>query len=352
MKLTKTVAPLLRAMSLFVLGAYVPLAQAQHEHDQHDGDHTHNFAPAGVMGSHLHEKGKWMFSYRFMTMEMDGNRDGTDRISSEEVIMQDSTFGGSLRIVPTRMTMDMHMFGSMYGLNNTVTLMAMVNYLDKEMDHETYNGAGALLGEFTTKSSGIGDTKLAALIRLGDGLHATAGLSLPTGSIDETDDILSPMNTRPTIRLPYPMQLGSGTYDLIAGLTYSEQLDAWAWGGQWKSVVRVGENSEDYTFGDEHRIGWWISRLLNNNVSISTRIEYINRENIDGQDSEIAGPVQTADPDRQGLDRADLHVGLDWQQSGGGNSLGLEIGVPFYQDLKGPQLETDFLGSLAWRYTF
>ena len=36
-------------------------------------------------------------------------------------------------MVPTKMTMDMHMFGTMYAISNKWTLMAMVNYLDNEM---------------------------------------------------------------------------------------------------------------------------------------------------------------------------------------------------------------------------
>lgn len=33
-------------------------------------------APIGVMGDHLHKKGSYMLSYRFMRMSMAGNRDG------------------------------------------------------------------------------------------------------------------------------------------------------------------------------------------------------------------------------------------------------------------------------------
>lgn len=38
-------------------------------------------APIGVMGDHTHKTGEWMFSYRYMQMHMDGNRDGTDHFS-------------------------------------------------------------------------------------------------------------------------------------------------------------------------------------------------------------------------------------------------------------------------------
>ena len=36
-------------------------------------------------------------------------------------------------MAPTEMTMDMHMFGTMYAISNKWTLMGMLNYLDNEM---------------------------------------------------------------------------------------------------------------------------------------------------------------------------------------------------------------------------
>ena len=31
-------------------------------------------APIGVMGEHMHKKGEWMLSYRYMYMDMEGSR--------------------------------------------------------------------------------------------------------------------------------------------------------------------------------------------------------------------------------------------------------------------------------------
>ena len=41
-------------------------------------------APIGVMGDHLHKKGEFMLSYRFMNMKMEDNRDGTNDLSVSE----------------------------------------------------------------------------------------------------------------------------------------------------------------------------------------------------------------------------------------------------------------------------
>lgn len=320
-------------------------------------------APIGVMGEHTHAKGELMFSYRYMHMFMQGNRDGSSKLTPEQIVGNAANrfanppmMPPTLRVVPVEMTMEMHMFGAMYAPSDRITLMGMVNYVSKDMEHLTFQGpAGTnLLGSFNTKASGIGDTRLAALIKLGSNSdhrwHATAGVSLPTGSTDETDQILTPMNTTPSPRLPYPMQLGSGTYDFVSGITYTGISDRWGWGSQWQSDFHLGDNDAGYTLGDEHRLSAWVSYLASDNVSVSGRVAYFDRQNIDGIDPLIAAPVQTADPDRQDIARVDLGLGANWLLPNKRHRLALEFLVPVSQRLDGPQLETDWQVTLGWQF--
>ncbi len=144
-----------------------PGASGHHSGNGHHAHRPDSHAPIGVMGEHMHKKGEGMLSYRAMRMEMDGNRIGSDSVSPETIAttVPNRFFGRpmqppTLRVVPTRMTMDMHMFGMMYAPTNNLTLMAMVNYIEKEMDHVTFRGPRGTTrrGTFTTKSEGIGDT--------------------------------------------------------------------------------------------------------------------------------------------------------------------------------------------------
>jgi hypothetical protein len=68
----------------------------------------------------------------------------------------------TLRVVPTQMTMHMHMFGAMYAPTDWLTLMLVGSYLKKDMEHLAFMGpAGtAVRGGFTTRASGFGDTKI------------------------------------------------------------------------------------------------------------------------------------------------------------------------------------------------
>lgn len=314
-------------------------------------------APIGVMGDHMHKKGEWMFSYRFMTMDMAGNLKGTKNIDPETIVATESNpFSGmagmppTLRIVPLTMHMDMHMLGMMYAPSDRVTLMVMTNYVDKSMHHVTYmGGAGTTeLGNFRTSTGGWGDTSISGLFSFPhQGVikaHAILGVSIPTGSTDETEQILTPMNMTPTVRVPYPMQLGSGSYDPIVGFALVGSSDRIGWGGQWRSMYRLSDNDDDYSLGDEHRATGWLSYLFSNSISGSTRLEYFRRDDVSGRDPLIVGPVQTADPNRQAIDRLDLAMGMNLVANKGnlhGWRLGLEYIVPVHQDIDGPQLETD-----------
>lgn len=297
-----------------------------------------------------------MFSYRFMAMDMAGNLTGDDSISADEIAttVPNRFFGNpgqppALRIVPTKMPMQMHMLGLMYAPTDGITLMAMLNYLTREMDHTTYEGGmgTTVLGDFTTRTSGLGDASISALVRFFDRpdarIHGIVGISIPTGDINERDDILTPMDTRPTVRVPYPMQLGSGSWDPIVGVSYSGFGRSFAWGGQWRSTFRVSDNDESYQLGDEHNLTGWLSYSWYHPVSVSIRAEYIERDAISGRDPVIMGPVQTADPDRQGGERLDLGIGINYAAHGrwAGWRIAAEYMFPVAQDLNGPQLETD-----------
>ena len=168
-----------------------------------NGGRPDGHAPIGVMGDHTHGAGEFMFSYRYMLMDMDGNRIGTNRVSNQRVLED-------FPVTPTDMQTQMHMFGLMYAPTDYVTLWGMIPYVKKEMNHLTRMGV-----RFRTESEGLGDIKFGGLIKIFDNysqrVHLNAGMSFPTGSIDKKDG--TPAG--PNQQLPYPMQLGSGTFDLL-----------------------------------------------------------------------------------------------------------------------------------------
>lgn len=345
-----------------------PFLSTAHAHDGDGGNVTYatDHAPIGVMADHRHKKGEWMTSYRFSFMDMAGSRDGTDRLTPEDIVTTTpNPFGAppTLRVVPTDMTMKMHMAGVMYGLTDRITLMAMGMYMTNEMDHITFQGpAGTTrLGGFTTETAGFGDTTVAAIIGLDDGAHEhrqinlALGVSIPTGSIGESDQILTPMGTTPSPRLPYPMQLGSGTFDFKPSLTARTRKGKVSIGAQTSAVLRLGDNDAGYALGDKYEATAWAAYEPRAWISLSARLRGATIGKIDGRDALIAAPVQTADPENQGGDVIEALIGVNLAGQRGlikGHRLAIEVGKPLYRNLNGPQLETDFTLTVGWQKAF
>lgn len=329
--------------------------------EPHASARADGHAPLGVMGDHRHAAGEFMLSYRYMAMRMAGNRDGDERIDADTIATTvPNRFAGmpgmppTLRVVPLDMDMEMHMLGAMYAPSDALTLMAMLPWLRKEMAHRTYQGGmgDTVLGTFVTEVEGLGDIKLGGLyeVPLVQGnAHFNLGLSLPTGSIEEEDQVLTPMNMRPTLRLPYPMQLGSGTYDLQPGFTWFDRKGQVGLGAQYQATIRLGRNDADYRLGHAQTLTAWTSWAFGPQVSSSLRLRYHEQGRIKGQDRRIMAPVQTADPDRQGGEWLDLGLGMN-VALGGGHRLAAELLWPLHQDLNGPQMETDQTLIVGWQY--
>ncbi len=236
-----------------------------------------------------------MLSYRFMTMAMKGHRQGTQSLSAEDV------FGLGYDIAALDMTMDMHMIGMMHAPTDKLTLMAMVNFVEKEM-HMTrkpahgmghmgghggmmmggmaggHGGHGGHGGSFSHASSGLGDITVGGLYKILDAnrqrIHLNLGIGLPTAGVEEKEH---------GMLLPYGMQLGSGTWDLKPGITWLAQCDDFSLGAQAMGTVRLeNENDAGYALGDKLDVTAWAARKLNESISASLRISYTNADSIDG----------------------------------------------------------------------
>lgn len=304
-------------------------------------------APISVMGDHMHKMGEWMVSYRYMSMEMEGLLKGSNTLAPTMMAT-----GFMPNMLPTEMTMDMHMFGTMYAISNKWTLMGMLNYLDNEMSMP--------MGKMD--SSGLGDIKIAGLYDLaqwdsGRRMHLKLGLNLPTGSIDEkhNGNILG-----------YGMQLGSGTYDFEPAITYLAQTENYSYGAQLGGILRIGENDQDYTLGNKFEATLWGARKITDSLSASAKLDYSNQSEIDGRDIRIhdrrddimmgmSMDSPTFDPNSQGRDITTFGLGLNYYFQNGelsGHRLAAEWETPIDQKVNGVQLELDSVWTLGWQYAW
>jgi len=304
-------------------------------------------APLGVMGDHMHAKGEWMASYRFMSMDMDGLRSGSNdvTVSSQLGMMK---YG----MVPTKMTMDMHMFGAMHAVSDKLTVMGMVNYIENDMDMKMMSGMTS-----SVKNSGLGDLKISGLYDLKTWdhdrrLHLNLGLSLPTGSIKEKDS---------SGFFGYPMQLGSGTWDLLPGITYLGQSGDYSYGAQASGVLRIGENSRNYTLGENVAATVWGARKLSDSLSVSLRLRGLNTGNVDGEDADIATRLASMmdspsfDPNSRGREEVNLGLGVNYYIREGqlkGHRFAVEWETPIKEDFDGVQMKIDSIWTVGWQYAW
>lgn len=318
-------------------------------------------APSGVMISHVHEKNQWMFSYRFMNMNMSDVMSGTKDKAQSEVFL-------NYLMAPQSMKMNMHMLMAMYGITNHFTVMAMFNYFSNSMDmamfsnsthqHNSSSISTVSSTAMNMKSSGLSDVKLHLLYGLLDKnnhkLLFSLGLNLPLGSIQKTgnaDDMAYPNS-----RLPYMMQLGSGTFDLMPCLNYLFQYNDLTASAQFSSVLRTNTNSIGYHYGNEFALNTWMAYSWHQNISSSVRAEGLLGQTISGQDNTVYYYNEpSANPNNYGGEKVNLFVGSKYQFQNNflkNNQLSLEYGLPIYQNLNGLQLKTQQLFNVAWNYKF
>ncbi len=326
-------------LGIFVFLSTLIIAQEKEEKQLTNwkGNRPDGHAPISVMGDHYHSKGGIMFSYRYMSMNMKGLLSGSDAISNTEA------HDAGYMVTPLEMPMKMHMLGAMYAPTDRITLVAMAMYTENDMDLQM-----RMMGNivpFSTSSSGFGDLKLGMIYKFlnknRQSLHGSLNFSLPTGSIEEMD--VTPMSSPNEVQLPYPMQLGSGTFDTEFGVTYLGQKETISWGNQLKATVRFGDNSYDYSLGNKYELNNWFAVKTADWLSFSARLQGLIVDEIDGANPNLNPMmVTTADTTNSGGTFINGGLGFNLYAPKGslkGFRLGFEYATPLYQDVNGIQLE-------------
>lgn len=313
-------------------------------HEKHNHSKQSASVPAGIMGAHLHKEGEFMVSYKYEHQRYSGVRNGSDTVSSKSVL---ATYGE----VPTKMEMGMHMFEFMYGVSDKLTLMVMPEFMKMDMTHLAHGNHGA----HSHKIEGMGDTDVMGLYSLrnqgNQNFILNFGLSLPTGSFDKT---FINHHDR-TYILPYNMQFGSGTYDPILGVTYTEHSGEWSWGAQNINYIRFGKNDEGYRLGNRYIANAWVSNRISEIAAVSLRLEGQAWDNVSGKSNRLPlTAIAGANPDENRGERVYANFGLNFfgNEILEGQGFQAEFGVPVYERYSGPAAESDYKLTLGWNYSF
>lgn len=364
-------------------------AEAEMDHSKHqmgggEMDHSKMDHSGHQMGGdqtamhihHGHRDGGFMFEYRYMSMNMSGLQNGEEGVTSREIsgvnpgMPPTNNINTRYMMSPTDMSMDMHMLMGMYGVSENITIMGMLHYLYNDMDMAMHmvmpNGMPMLMpngmpmimtGDMST--SGLGDTRLDVMYSINKSLTASLGLSIPTGDIDQkvTMTMTAPNGASVTngpLQAPYPMQLGSGSLDIIPSVTYQSMgMGPWSFGGQLSLTVRGSENDNDYTLGDRLDISGWVNYAEKSSV-VMLGLDYVDWDSIEGQDPTIMPLMApTSDPAATGGTRLDITFGATGYISNN-HSIGFKYARPVIQDLTAPaggaQMKTQDIISFSYMY--
>lgn len=295
---------------------------------------------------HRHAKGEWMMGYRYTFMRMSGMREGLSTLSRDDVL-------ADFPVTPTSMSTQAHVISLMFAPGDRLTLMAMLPVVHKSMEHVDRTGA-----EFTTESTGVGDLSAMGHFIAHDGpthkaLVLIGGL-LPTGSVRHRDTLPNGSS----VRLPYPMQIGTGTVAADLGLEYDGIKGRWAWGADAGTRLRIGENALGYRFGHEAAAQLWGSAEATPWLAFHLASTARFRQSIRGADLELdPAQVPTARADTHGYRRLDVRGGFSLIVPRGplaGLRLLVEGGLPVVQHLDGPQLASRLAvtGALEFTWSF
>lgn len=246
---------------------------------------------------------------------------------------------------PTDMLMQMHMARVMYSLTNKLSLMLMLPYTQKSMNHITQTGE-----TFTERTNGIGDIELRGLYSLYAGkeqrqqLLLNFGVGIPTGSVNK---LMGKM------RLEYPMQLGSGTVSVIPGFIYFCTTASWGWGAEFMPKLQLGTNRNGYRLGNSYEPSFWLTRKVTPRLSVSANANAKLWSNIIGVDAELDKMDEpTKDRLLQGGNRLDLTLGANIHPTSkffNGQQFFVHISKPVLQSLNGPQLQNRYIMKFGWQ---
>ncbi len=314
--------------------------------------------PAGVMISHVHNKNEWMVSYRYMNMGMSGIATGTRHEDKNDVFV-------NYLMAPNKMRMDMHMIMAMYGITNRFTVMTMFSYNVNSMEMDMFDMSGHVHPGMTMghmnhnmKTSGLGDIKLHLLYGLvkkqNYQLLLSAGINIPTGNIQikgTSNDAMYPDK-----RLPYSMQMGSGTIDVLPCINYVYQKQRITFSLLGSGTVRTQFNDVGYKLGNDATVNTWFAYQWLNFLTSSVRLEGNIAGAINGYDPTLYYYNElSANPHNYGGQRVNCFVGSVFQfrkRYLKNNRFGIEYGIPLYQSLNGTQMQLKQTLYASWALTF
>ncbi len=300
-------------------------------------------APAGVTSDFLILNREVYVGIRFYQEKFSGTNLGTEPILADDVL-------DFFTVTPLALDKQTAELDLRIGLFGWATLQASMPVTKAEM----LNTTDAVL--YQTSSETYGDVSIRGLFSLLEmdeyRLSLTLGGTIPTGKLKKSDQGASGAAEI----LPYVMQGGSGTFDVLAGLTFLNQNEVASVGAQGDAVIRVMDNRRGYRLGNEYSFTGWGAYNLSDWVAVSMRGLYETWGDVIGSDPGTDGTSDpSANPFAQGGERFQIPFGISFflrEGPAAGHRLLFEWYYIIHEDLNGPQLSAERSLVISWQTFF
>lgn len=294
---------------------------------------------------------KWSVSVQYKAAEFDGYMIDDSNISLEDVLYrpdEETRTDENFPVVPTVINQYAQIVQIGYKLKEDVKIGLQIPLIRQKTDHVSVVPG---YDEFLIASEGLGDVVVTGryeYISNDDySVWVAAGISFPTGSIDEKGDTPRAPGDQ---QLPYTMQLGSGTYDFPFEVGYNNKGE-FPFSVSLSVRIRTGRNDRNYRLGNNYELNGKYNFVLSSSYTLFSGLELSYADAIHGGDKEItvAGdypyPAGITNPDLYGGNKVSLYGGLTYMTT---NWLQLQVNAskPVYQNLNGPQPKE------LWRFGF
>ena len=298
----------------------------------------------------------WQLGILYKRLELDEYLDGTKELSNNDVLFDgvEPRTDKNFPVLPTVIVQEVLITNISYEINDVSSASVSIPLIRQSTDHEsivsgysTFNISSGGLGDITLNYNGIVKSWVKQQINF------SIGLSIPTGSIDQKGDTPRASGDQ---QLPYTMQLGSGTWDIPAGLNYQKNESTWIWGTKLLGKVRIGKNDRNYRLGNMIAFSAWGKWRVKERIQPILKLIYQKWDHIHGADNELLSPglfpypAGITNPNFYGGEKINMTLGTEI--SFNNQDITIELSAPVYQSLKGVQPKEIFNFSINWNTKF
>jgi hypothetical protein len=295
------------------------------------------------MSQGLTAKQGFIFDLRFDYLNQDQLRTGTNTISFADASALDS---GSYEI--EKYTRNQYLtLGVDYIFNRDWSVNLQLPYIKRTHSSLGAGSDGIHPAEeaYASATSNVGDIKIVGRylgLTSQHNIALSAGLKLPTGSYEQTGSSTDPATPGEVAEIDTGLQPGTGSTDLIAGLSYSDSLNReWDYFGQVIYQAAVAHRSE-YRPGNGFNLNLGLQYMDYGNTIPMLQL---NIRNVRTDSGDLADTVST------GGTLAYISPGIIARLSNQA-SVHATVQLPVYQNVTGIQLTPRYIASVGVHIAF